>query len=182
MIVRSTDTRTSLLDAFADALAKVGYPGISMSEVAAGAGIRKPSLYHHFPAGKESVYAEVAARYTADLGERIDGALRSGTGLAQRLARIAEVSSSHTPAAVSFEQRIYDALDHVSDEIRTQVNEAYVAKVLTPVVTLFDEAVQAGEVRGDPGFLAMAFLDLTSGSHDTAAAVTLFLDGARPRS
>lgn len=181
MTPRETDTKTSLLDAFANALARVGYPGVSMSEVAAAAGIKKPSLYHHFPGGKESLYAEVAARYTDDLGGRITRGLESGATFAERLAALGEVSASHTPAAISFEQRLYDALDHVADDIRTEVNTAYGTKILNPVIAFFADAVEAGEVNGDASFLAMSFLDLTRGTSDVERAVSLFLDGARAR-
>ncbi|WP_262851821.1 TetR/AcrR family transcriptional regulator [Mumia quercus] len=181
MTPRDTDTKTALLDAFADALARVGYPGISMSEVAAVAGIKKPSLYHHFPGGKETLYAEVAARYTDDLGTRIAQGLASGTTFSERLTALAEVSASHTPAAISFEQRVYDALDHVADEIRTEVNTAYGEKILNPVIAFFADAVEMGEVQGDASFLAMSFLDLTRGTSDVGSAVRLFLDGARAR-
>jgi AcrR family transcriptional regulator len=37
-----------------------GYQGLSLDAVAREAGIKKPTLYHHFPGGKETIYAEVA--------------------------------------------------------------------------------------------------------------------------
>ena len=47
----AADTRTQIMDAFGDQLAATGYPGISLVGVARTVGIRKPSIYHHFPGG-----------------------------------------------------------------------------------------------------------------------------------
>ncbi|AWB92146.1 TetR/AcrR family transcriptional regulator [Aeromicrobium chenweiae] len=175
------DTRTALIDAFAEALAKSGYPGVSMNEVAANAGIKKPSLYHHFPGGKEAVYVAVAERFAADSAERITAALASTNDFPDQLTALAQVSNSTTAAAVSFEQRIYDALDHVSETSGAKVRDSYVNAVLAPVSRLFEAATARREIDGDPGFLSMTFLELVRDTTDINAAVNLFLDGARPR-
>ena len=178
----SQDTRTQLLDAFAAALASTGYPGISLTDVAREAGIKKPSLYHHFPGGKATLYEAVAARFTDDLGARLAAATDPGLSLEERLDAVAQVSASHAEATVSFEQRIHDALDHVPDEVRDRVSRAYVDAILTPVERLFAEAVDSGFLTGDPALLTHAFLNLTRASGDAAPAlVRLVLDGARPR-
>ena len=94
---------------------------------------------------------------------------------------MAQASNSTTAAALSFEQRIYDALDHVSQARGAKVRDSYVNSVLAPASRLFEAAIGRGEIHGDPGFLSMTFLELVRDNSDINAAVNLFLDGARPR-
>ncbi|MFF5177134.1 TetR/AcrR family transcriptional regulator [Micromonospora sp. NPDC000316] len=181
------DTRSQIVDAFSEQLAVVGYQGVSLVGVARAVGIQKPSIYHHFPGGKEELYSAVALRFVEQLRARIAAALATEGPLEERLRALAVVSAEHPTRAISFEQRVYDALDLVSEETRTDVSERYVSGVLNPVVGLFREAVEAGDVSGDPWLLMNAFLhlaraiDLMNEPEGSTQLVALFLDGARPR-
>ena len=76
-MIDGTDTRTQIMRAFADQLAATGYSGISLVGVADDVGIRKPSIYHHFPGGKAELVA-VDARHALPVPEGVD--LRSVIG------------------------------------------------------------------------------------------------------
>ncbi|MGW6695898.1 TetR/AcrR family transcriptional regulator [Rhodococcus sp. NPDC054953] len=173
------------MDAFAEQLASSGYPGISLAGVADTVGIRKPSMYHHFPNGKEEIYAAVAFRFIADHRERITTAIATENTLEDKLTALAAAVADLSAGAVSFEQRIYDTLGSVSDDTRTAVSRQYVEGVLAPVVDLFARARTDGDVAGDPEFLMNTFLHLTRATDLTTAPegpdqiVGLFLNGAR---
>ena len=179
------DTRAQIMDAFAAQLAEAGYPGISLVGVARTVGIQKPSMYHHFPGGKEEIFTAVALRFIEALGGRVQDAVAVEGALPERLVALAVAAADHGASAVSFEQRVYDSLDHVTEATRTLVMQRYADGVLAPVVGLFEQAVAAGEVHGEPGFLMNAFLHLARGTDHARAAddapriVALFLDGAR---
>ncbi|MGC5031269.1 TetR/AcrR family transcriptional regulator [Micromonospora sp. DT229] len=181
------DTRVQIMDAFAEQLAATGYPGISLAQVGRTVGIQKPSIYHHFPGGKEDLYIAVAERYVQAVGGQVAAALADHDEVEQRLHALATVVAGQKGEAITFEQRIYDALPLVSEATRDHVSARYVALLLTPVTEFFTEARQAGLVAGEPEFLMNAFLhlaraaDLTDDTGPTRI-VALFLDGARPRS
>jgi AcrR family transcriptional regulator len=70
--------REQLLAIAREAFAELGYAGASMGEIASRTGIRKSSLFHHFPT-KDELYRESIASTVNDIGELIArGATREG--------------------------------------------------------------------------------------------------------
>lgn len=194
-------TRERIIDGFADQLLEYGYRGISLQAVTEAVGIKRPSMYHHFPDGKEQIYSEVALRMIEADTVRVAAALSSSSDLEDRLLALAML---HTDDArkVALDQRIYDATRYVSDETRTVVSSRYVAGLFAPVREMMADAIAAGELRGeDPELLMQAFFGMAGavqgipedvgmppdgrGEHKSdpvavaARVVELFLSGAR---
>lgn len=155
------NTKERILAGFAEQLLEVGYKGISLQAITDAAGIKRPSMYHHFPGGKEEIYTQVAQQMIDADAALVATALAEPT-LERRLVALAMVHTDD-PRKAAFDQRIFDATRYVSDETRTVVSTNYVNGLLAPVRAMMADAIASGELRDeDPGLLMEAFFGMAN--------------------
>ncbi|MCP3998577.1 MAG: TetR/AcrR family transcriptional regulator [bacterium] len=177
------NTRERILDGFAEQLLDVGYRGISLQAITDAVGIKRPSMYHHFPGGKEEIYTEVAQRMIDADAALVADALSGNETLENRLVALAMVHTDD-PRKAAFDQRLFDATRYVSDETRTVVSTNYVNGLLAPVRSMMADAIAAGDLRDeDPELLMQTFFAMTTAVQDLPEDVGMPPDkrgGKRP--
>ncbi len=154
------DTRENALKAADTLLHEYGYLGMSMDAVAKAVGVRKASLYHHFPKGKEELMLILAERNIARDASGLQRAI-SANGSAQ--TQLGAVAFFLLQADVQTSRILRDALRFMPETHRHLVGQKFLGELYGKVQVIFDKGVAEGEFRPhDTEFSSWAFLGLIS--------------------
>lgn len=138
-------TRDQILDEALKCFAERGYEGTSLNDIAAGVGIRRPSLLHHFPS-KESLYGDVFERLLSDWLQRLEVSIASpvsGWAKAELVLRSGFMLFAEMPDYVRIMRR--EALDggiHLGIDL-----SAVLKPLFDSAVVYFDSQMDNGTFR-----------------------------------
>src|SRR5215212_1280824 len=112
--VSPTGTRERAVEQADALLLAGGYAAMSLEAVAQAVGIRKASLYHHFPRGKDELFVAVVERRTALDGASVSAAIAI---LPDTFARLRAIARHFNEVARS---RPYHALNEMAAHLPEQ--------------------------------------------------------------
>lgn len=157
---QAQDTRALALQSAHRLLNQHGYLGVSMDAVADAIGVRKASLYHHFPEGKEQLVLEIADGVNAQDASGFALALESSAGLRERLLALARyVIGERRQSSVV----LRDAMRFMTPDHQQHIYRRFYDGQYVPLHAALEAGVISGELRShDTGRSAWAFLGLLS--------------------
>lgn len=182
-----------ILDAAEDLFRERGFQAITLTDVARAVGIRKPSLYYHFPEGKEQLFVAVQERMFRRIGDQlqqvVDGAPPS---LDDRFRYAARWFFQRPPLFLL--AMIHHDMPALQEENRKSLTAMSYGVIMRPLVEAVQTAVEAGEIRPiNPHVVAGGFISLLEGTtiaaragfgHDVeqmmAASLDMVMNGLRP--
>lgn len=159
LVDRDIDMRAAATEAALRICADVSEGGFTMDRVARALGVRTPSLYHHFPGGREElIVAVVDCCSAADgkaIAEIVDGPHDSITALHLIARHFAGAIDRHPY------RQLTELRERLSPETRDQIQRRFSQQVERPLIEIVGRAVEQRRLRPmDPEFFVRSFLTL----------------------
>ncbi|MFV0259323.1 MAG: TetR/AcrR family transcriptional regulator [Acidimicrobiales bacterium] len=140
-----TSTRDAILAQARTCFANQGFEGTSLNDIAAGVGIRRPSLLHHF-ASKEAIYRQVLEDALNDWGIQINAVRANRRGSWELLDDVLRVSFDFfrtNPEIVSIVRReALSAHSHLGFDLGSALRPYFLQ-----AVAFFEREMDAGRFR-----------------------------------
>jgi AcrR family transcriptional regulator len=153
-------TRARALDAADGLLHEHGYLGVSMDSIADQIGIRKASLYHHFPDGKDQIMLEIAHKHIGLNKDGFQNAFDAGDTVRERLEAIATFVFQNTRQT---HRVLQDTMHFLPLEHQETLGAGFYNHIFGKTHQVFEIGVTTGELRQhDTRFSTFAFLSLLS--------------------
>lgn len=148
--LNAADRRRQLLAVAGELFAEHGFHGLSMEQLAEGAGVSKPVLYQHFPS-KRDLYLALVRDAVSDM-ERVVTAALAGTS--DNRARVEGAVAAYVDFVGDDRHRLIAASAELGDEDARAIVEDATNRVAEAVGRLI--AADAGLDRVAAGLLASA--------------------------
>ena len=184
---QSETTQSRIIEAADALLHQYGYMGTSMDAIAERIGIRKASLYYHFPNGKDQIMLEIGERLIEHDRHGFQNALETSGTVREKLEAMAAFNFKDTRQT---NRVLRDAMRFMPTAHQQRLGAEFYSAIFDPVHAVIKAAVASGELRShDTRFSAFSFLSLLSEMNDPAQQaiwndlpqqiVDLLLDGLK---
>lgn len=156
------NTRSRAIAAAQALLIKGGYSEMSMERVAKRIGIRTPSLYHHFPGGKQELLLALVEQRTIEDSNAISRLIEQDDDPIEQLRATAQHFASRVGRYPY--HTITEARKHLSKKVRNALQRKFAERVEAPLVQIIKQGISKGHIRRcDPLLAVRAFLVLMIG-------------------
>jgi AcrR family transcriptional regulator len=141
---QTPNTRAQALEVTEELLHQHGYLGVSLEAVAGRIGIRKASLYHHFPGGKEELMLEIAHGILKRDEEGFKRAIASSATASGQLRAVARwMASGPGPT----ELVLHDSMRFLPEKHQAALTQSFFAKLYEPIQAVIAAGVSSKEFR-----------------------------------
>ena len=142
--LRTNDTKKRVIEEAKRLYLTGGYSHLSMDKIAEILGLKRPTLYYHFPGGKEQLLVETIRFFTAELITVWNEAIAGGHNTRSQLRNILDTVTDY-PLPEN-KRTILLELWQLGEEVRTTIKQSsdQIFKVLSRVL---EEGIEKGEIR-----------------------------------
>lgn len=155
--------RDEILNVAEAHLTRLGYRGVSLHAIAKEVGLSKPSLYHHFPDGKEELFVAILDRSLGAARTALESVISSHRSPTEQL-RAAMHWLMHEPERGRGIELMHDVTRFVDEKYHAAVADAYLNAHYRPIHEVIAAGVRADEFRAvDPVFVTWSILGLIGG-------------------
>ncbi len=160
-----SEARERILEVAEGLFSARGFASVTLRDIALPLGLKHSSLYHHFPGGKEELFAEVLERNIRRHGEGLAAAMaRSDGSLRGKLRGVAAWLLSQPP--MDLLRMVKSDLKALPPESAARISGLIYTEVIRKVQSAFEGALGSGEVREcDPGLLAGGVIGFVESLH-----------------
>jgi AcrR family transcriptional regulator len=167
---QSENTRAHALETADALLHEHGYLGVSMDAIAKQIGIRKASLYHHFPDGKDQIMLEIANKHINLNKDGLQDAFNAGKTVRKRLEAMAIFIFKDTRRT---HRVLEDTMQFLPLEHQQTLGSGFFNHIFGKVHQVFETGIKTGELQAhDTRFSTFAFLSLLSEMNAAAHQAT----------
>jgi len=150
------ERRAEILRVAGDLFQARGYAAVSLSDIAAGVGVTKATILHHF-GSKEGLYAAVMRQSLVLIGAAVRQTAAGVGTTVEKLQTFAYVAIVLVDADADLDGMMRDADEHLSASWQREIAEAHAA-----ILSAVEDVMRAGMARGeiaarDPRLLSHAF-------------------------
>ena len=142
--LRTNDTRKHILKEAQSLYLTGGYNQLTMEKIAEILGLKRPTLYYHFPNGKEQLLIETIEALISELITVWSEAVNAGHNTRTRLRNILDTVTDY-PLPEN-KRTILVELWQLGEEVRTTIKQSY-QQIFTLLSGVFEEGINKGEFR-----------------------------------
>lgn len=133
-----------------------GFTAVSMNDLVASVGLTKPTIYYHF-SDKETLFTEVVIEMMRHGNELFTAGIKRSKTIQEKLHKLSEGYFRFSPTSLS--TMVRDSIENLSETHLKRVMEAHRFYLVGPIIEIFTQAMQDGEIKqDDPEQLALFFI------------------------